>query len=168
MARRLLDLLLVEFVELLLLSFDLDLENRRQTNISTTIHNPYITSRRNRNNTNTRRTNSFATPQQNSIRTFPRVSFGPGDRTNDTPTSPLARENLNTTLLGTNDSLPSDTPLENENTPTSPATPTAEELQLFLKTLSSNQNEIAIANIFYFKCKYYTIQVEGIVHTSPN
>jgi len=26
---------------------------------------------------------------------------------------------------------------------------------------------IAIANIFYFKCKYYTIQVEGIVHTSP-
>lgn len=25
-----------------------------------------------------------------------------------------------------------------------------------------------IANMIYFKCKYYTIQVEGVVHTCPN
>jgi len=128
--------------------FRLDVFNREyfQTNnghqnchrtSTTTIANPY---RRNRHNTNACRNSTFTTPQLNPVRNFPRVSIGPGDRTNDTPTSPLlAQENLITTL-GINTPLPSETATDSENTLSTSATPTVEKLQVFLESLSSNQN----------------------------
>jgi hypothetical protein len=110
--------------------------NRYRTS-TTTIVNPYL---RNRLNTNARRNSTFTTPQLNPASNFPRVSIGPGDRTDDTPTSPLAQENLITTL-GINTPLPSETPTDSENTPSTSTTPTVEELQVFLESLSSNQHE---------------------------